>query len=113
MLGRNIDQLRRMLGPPLEAAARDARAAEPTAAQKRTPKGENWNNTFEKNGTTLIVSFSARTRKVHDIIVVGNDEDELMHRSNINLTAVNYIIVPVLNPENTNQVLGVRVIPLR
>ena len=86
---------------------------EPAAAQKHTLTGENWNNTFEKNGTTLIVSFNAHTRKVHDITILGDSEDELMRRGKLTLTALNYIVVPVLNPQNTSRVLGLRVIPLR
>ncbi|OUJ74133.1 hypothetical protein [Hymenobacter crusticola] len=112
LVGRNIDQLRRKLGPPREAAKQNL-GLEPTPAQKQTAAGENWNNTFEKDGTTLIVSFNARTRKVHDIIVVGDDEEELMRRGKLTLTALNYIVLPVLNPENTSRVLGLRVVPLR
>ncbi|GGF23878.1 hypothetical protein GCM10011383_39420 [Hymenobacter cavernae] len=110
MLGCTIDQVRQKLGSPLETAEQDL-GPEPTEAQKHTPAGENWNNTFKNKGTTFIVSFNANTRKVHDIIVLGDDEDELMQRSNLTLTALNYIVVPVLNPENTNKVLGVRMIP--
>jgi len=112
LLGRNIDQLRRKLGSPLEAVS-PVPGMEPPAAQKHTEAGENWNNTFEKNSTTLIVSFSARTRKVHDIIMLGSNEEELMRRGKLTLNALNYIVVPVLNPQNTNKLLGLRVIPLR
>jgi hypothetical protein len=112
LLGRTIDQVRRKLGSPRETITQDL-GPEPTPAQKRTAASENWTNTFEKNGTTLIVNFSARTRKVHDIIVVGDDEEELMRRSKLTLTALNYIVLPVLNPQNTSRVLGLRVIPLR
>jgi len=110
LLGRNIDQVRRKLGSPLESHTQ-ALGPEPAAAKKNTLEGENWNNTFQKNGTTFIVSFSARTRKVHDIIVLGNNEEELMRRSKLTLTDLNYIVVPVLNPQNTNEVLGIRMIP--
>lgn len=110
LLGCTIDQVRQKLGSPLETTKQEL-GPEPTEVQKRTPASENWSNTFKSKGTTFIVNFSANTRKVHDIIVLGNDEDELMQRSNLTLTALNYIVVPVLNPENTSQVLGVRMIP--
>ncbi|MCC2546710.1 hypothetical protein LJY25_09675 [Hymenobacter sp. BT175] len=112
LVGRNIDQLRRSLGAPLETKD-EAIGLEPTAEQMKTTKGEDWINTFEKNGSTLVVTFNARTRKVLDVVLVGSDEDELMRRGNLSLTAPNYIVLPVSDPKNTQKLVGVRIVSRR
>ncbi|SMB98072.1 hypothetical protein SAMN00120144_4165 [Hymenobacter roseosalivarius DSM 11622] len=76
-------------------------------------KDEGWVNTFETGGVTLVVTFNARTRKVRDIVMTGNNEEELMQRGNLTLTASSYIVLPVFAPEAATTLLGVRVIKRR
>lgn len=109
LVGRNIDQVRRVLGTPREA--RDQKVgAEPTAEQMKATKGEDWINTFEHQGTSLIVTFNARTRKVRDLVLVGTDEDEILQNGNLSLTATDYILLPVANPRNNRELIGMRVV---
>lgn len=108
VIGRNIDQVRRTLGMPREAKAKTM-GIEPTPEQMKATKGEDWINTFEKNGTTVVATFNARTRQVRDLVVVGDDEDELLGRTNLSLTSPNYMIVPVANPKNARAMIGLRV----
>lgn len=111
LAGYSIEEVRRQLGPP-----RETQLEPPVARPKRTihkslrVKDEGWSNTFEKNGVTLIVTFNARTRLVRDIVLTGSNEEELMQRGNLTLTAPNYIVLPLLNPQNTSDLLGVRVV---
>ncbi|UPL47843.1 hypothetical protein [Hymenobacter sublimis] len=109
LVGRNIDQVRRALGTPQEA--RDQKVgAEPTAEQMKSTKGEDWINTFERNGTTIVATFHARTRKVRDLVLVGTDEDEILRNGNLSLTATDYIVLPVVNPQNNRAIVGMRVV---
>ena len=111
LIGYSIEEVRRQLGPAQETQL------EPPASTAKRPvrkslrvKDEGWSNTFVKNGVTLVVTFNARTRAVRDIVLTGNNEEELMQRGNLTLTASTYIVLPVLNPQNTGEVLGVRVV---
>jgi len=112
LVGRNIDQIRRTLGPPQETKD-EAIGLEPTAEQMKATKGEDWINTFEKNGSTVVVTFNAKTRKVLDMVLIGSNEDELMRRGNLSLTAQNYLVLPVTDPKNADKVSGLRVVSRR
>ncbi|GAB3238090.1 hypothetical protein GCM10027346_30340 [Hymenobacter seoulensis] len=109
LVGRNIDQVRRTLGTPLETRNQKV-GLEPTPEQMKGTKGEGWINTFERNGTTLIATFNARTRKVRDLVVMGNNEEELLQKANLSLTATTYILLPVADPQNSRQIMGMRVV---
>ncbi|OWP64515.1 hypothetical protein CDA63_03865 [Hymenobacter amundsenii] len=112
LMGRNIDQVRRTLGAPKETKEQ-AIGLEPTAEQMRMTKGQDWINTFERNGTTMIVTFNASNRKVRDLVLVGSDEDELLREANLSLTAPEYMVLPVMNPSNASEIIGMRVVARR
>lgn len=109
LVGRNIDQVRRSLGTPRETKDQKI-GLEPTVEQMKATKGEDWINTFERNGTTVVATFNARTRKVRDLVVVGSDEDELLRNGNLSLTAPGYMVLPVANPQNNREIVGMRVV---
>ncbi|RSK48849.1 hypothetical protein [Hymenobacter rigui] len=109
LVGRNIDQVRRTLGPPRETKDQKI-GLEPTSEQMKSTHGEDWINTFERNGTTVVATFNARTRKVRDLVVVGSDEDELLRNANLSLTAPGYMVLPVANPKNNREIVGMRVV---
>lgn len=109
LMGRNIDQVRRVLGPPREHQDQKV-GPEPTPEQLKATHGEGWINTFERNGTTLVVTFNARTRKVRDLVLIGTDEDEILQKGNLSLTATEYIVLPVVNPQNNREIVGMRVV---
>lgn len=109
LVGRSIDQVRRTLGPPRETKAQ-AIGLEPTAEQMRTTKGQDWINTFEKNGTTVVATFDARTRQVNNLVVLGDDEDELLGRASLSLTDTAYTVQPIANPKNNRELIGLRVV---
>jgi hypothetical protein len=112
LVGRNIDQVRRVLGTPRETKD-EINGLEPTAEQLKANIGEDWINTFEKNGSTVVVTFNAKTRKVLDMVLIGASEDELMRRGNLSLTAQNYIVLPVTDPKDAEKVSGLRVVSRR
>lgn len=110
LIGQSIDEVRKKLGPAREKTS-TAIGLEPTPAQMKATNGEDWINTFEKGGQTLVVTFNARTRTVRDIVLIGPDEDHLLQAGNLNLTASHYIVLPVPDPKNTHEVVGLRVVP--
>ncbi|MBC6605297.1 hypothetical protein H8B13_00550 [Hymenobacter sp. BT188] len=114
LVGYSIEEVRQHLGAPRETQV-EPPAAQPKLRKTRSLriKDEGWINTFEKSGVTLIVTFNARTRKVRDIVMTGNNEEELMQRGNLILTAPSYIVLPVFAPEAATELLGVRVIKRR
>ncbi|WP_019947099.1 hypothetical protein [Hymenobacter aerophilus] len=112
LVGRNIDQLRRTLGAPKETREQ-AIGLEPTAAQMKATRGQDWINTFEQNGTTLVVTFDANNRKVRDIVLLGNDEEQLLRDANLSLTSAEYLVLPVMSPGNSTELIGMRVVARR
>ncbi|MBT2556716.1 hypothetical protein J7E24_02890 [Hymenobacter sp. ISL-91] len=112
LMGRNIDQLRRTLGAPKETREQEI-GLEPTATQMKATRGKDWINTFERNGTTLVVTFDASTRKVRDIVLLGSDEEQLMREANLSLTSADYLVLPVMSPNNSTELIGMRVVARR
>lgn len=68
LVGMNIDQVRQVLGTP-----QDGSMTEPTAQQLALGMGSEWNNSFEKDGHTLLVTYNAQTRVIADFFVDSND----------------------------------------
>jgi hypothetical protein len=114
LIGYSIEGVRKQLGSPRETQV-EPPAAQPKPRKTRSlrVKDEGWVNTFETSGVTLVVTFNARTRKVRDIVLAGNNEEELMQRGNLTLTASSYIVLPVFAPEAASELLGVRIISSR
>lgn len=112
LVGRNIDQLRRTLGAPKETREQ-AIGLDPTATQMKATRGQDWINTFERNGTTLVVTFDASSRKVRDIVLLGADEDNLLRDANLSLTSPDYLVLPVMSPGNSTELIGMRVVARR
>lgn len=107
LAGRSIDEMRQLLGPPQEAATR--RQEPPTAAPANPP---DWDNTFEKAGTTLQVHFNARTRKVLTLFLIGQDEETLLQRGNLELDASRrYIIMPIPDTTDRQRIIGIKLVP--
>lgn len=109
LVGRNIDEVRQVLGKPREAEAASV-GAEPTAKQLRTNQADEWLNTFDYQGATVVATFNARTRKVRDLVLLGTNEDELMRRGNLDLVSDTYLVLPVPNPAEPSKITGIRVL---
>ncbi|KUG08395.1 hypothetical protein [Solirubrum puertoriconensis] len=109
LVGRNIDEVRKALGKPRETQALPL-AAEPTAVQLRTSQAEEWTNTFDYQGATIVATFNAHTRKVRDLVLLGTNEDELMRRGNLDLVGDTYLVLPVPSPAEPSKIMGIRVL---
>jgi hypothetical protein len=67
LVGKNIDEIRTVLGKP-----KDGELTEPNQAQLDLGVDE-WDNTFEKNGKELLVTYKVKSRKVVDFFISTDD----------------------------------------
>jgi hypothetical protein len=66
--------------------------------------------TFKTGGLTLIASYKARTRQVHDLLLLGHHEDSLMARAALRTNASTYLVLPVFASNRPNYLLGLRIV---
>ena len=111
LVGLSIDELAGRLGPrqPVPtgfaaAAAGPAAAGPPVAADSLA--------SFRAGGLTLIASYSASSREVRDLLVLGHHEDSLMALAALRSSARRYLVLPVFASNRPNYLLGLRVVPV-
>lgn len=68
--------------------------------------------TFRAGGLLLIASYDIRTRRVHDLLLLGHHEDSLMQRAALRFDAPNYLVLPAFQTRRPGVLLGLRVIPI-
>jgi hypothetical protein len=105
LIGKNIDQIREVLGPPLDEEH------EPSELQLQTGFDE-WSNIFQENGQELLVTFNPTDRQVVDFFLPGEDLDLLMKNGNLKSTFA-YSIETVKQIKDRSKITGVKVIPRR
>jgi hypothetical protein len=65
LYGKNIDEIRSILGNPI-----DGNHIEPTKQQINLGMAEDgWDNTFEKDGYDLLITYDVSTRNVIDFFI--------------------------------------------
>ena len=102
-IGRSIDEVRQRLGPP-----------QPLPAGFEDPAGRAGGDStlaFRPRGLTVVASYNAQNRRVLDLLVLGPDEDVLMHRAGLAMGAPAYLLLPVFTAGHFNRLLGLRVVP--
>jgi hypothetical protein len=77
LLHKNIDEIRNVLGKPI-----GAEMLEPTKEQMDT-NFESWDNNFEKNGCSLLVTFNPQTRKVIDFYITTTTSEKIENIDNL------------------------------
>lgn len=99
LFGKNIDEVRQILGTP-------------TDVQREPPRNlprefNEWENSFNKNGYDLLVTYNFKTRRVVDFFIQHpngqtRDKELLMDLTNVSDTSSIYTLkfVPVLNNPN-------------
>ena len=108
LVGASIDELVRRLGP---AGSVPAGFVDPTTA----PLAQLGNvpdslALFRYRGLELLATYDFRSRHVADLLLLGDNEEALMQRANLQLSASRYLVLPVFNAGHPNQLLGVRVV---
>ena len=111
LYGKNIDQIRDILGTPL-----DGDQIDPTAQQIELG-GSEWSNSFEKGDYELLVTYDATTRSVIDFFIGTNDPsgstkntDSLKDVGNVRNTT-QYTIESVSTIRDKSSYTGIKVTP--
>lgn len=107
LLGKNIDEIRKILGQPL-----DNHMTEPTAEQSKLMGGSGeWDNPYKKDDQELLITFNFKTRKVIDYFLSGDDKTKLLKVGNLKETDPRYTIEPVKELKNPSAITGVKIVP--
>jgi len=111
LYGKNIDEIRTILGEPSEG-----KWTNPTTLQIELGTKE-WNNTFEKDKYQLFVTYDVGNKKVIDFFIGTNDASgatkdikKLEQILNIQ-NSTNFIIEPVKVIGDPSEYTGIKVIP--
>jgi hypothetical protein len=111
LVGLSIDELAGRLGQRQPVPATFATSAEAAAAADSSRgMGPDSLASFRTGGLTLIANYSARSRRVHDLLVLGHNEDSLMARSALRSSSRQYLVLPVFASDRPSYLLGLRVI---
>ncbi len=110
LLGKNIDEVRVVLGTP-----DDKELTEPNAQQLALGV-DSWDNTFTKGNDNILVTFNPTTRKVIDYFLSGNNENgenkqHLIDIGNLNEGDSKYEIKAVKVLKDPSKITGIIVTP--
>jgi len=105
LVGKNIDEIRQILGTPL-----DKDLTEPTAQQIELG-GSEWDNSYKKDGQDLLITFDASSRKIIDFFLDGDDKSKLLEIGNLKENASSYTIEPVKAIKDPSVITGIKIIP--
>ena len=67
---------------------------------------------FRYRSLDVLVSYDAGTRRLHDLLLLGANEDLLMQRAGLSAEASNYLLLPAFHSRRPTQMLGLRVVPV-
>ena len=110
LLGKNIDEVRSLLGKPIDEEI------EPSKIQMDM-EFDSWDNSFEKSGKTLTVTFNPKTRKVLDFFIgtddpsgLTSDYTDLIKMGNMYGNADKFSIEPVIALRDRTKFTGIKII---
>ena len=110
LIGKNIDEIRKVLGKPSD------KEIEPTKLQMKM-KFDSWDNSFEKDGRTLLVTFNPQNRQVVDFFIettdpIGSTSDysELLKICNVTNDNPKYSIEPVPTIKDNTKYTGIKIV---
>ena len=105
LLGKNIDEVRLVLGAPL-----DKDLTEPTAEQLKLGADE-WDNSYKKGDQELLVTFNPSTRKIVDFFLSGDNKAKLIEAGNLKENDSSYTIEQVKQLKNPSAITGIKIVP--
>ncbi len=102
LVGKNIDEVRQVLG-------------QPTEAQKSLGGFNEWDNTFKKDNEELLVTFNYQTRKIIDFFIstTNQDKNRLLQIGNLKENSPDYKIEYVKAIKDPSKITGVKIIPAK
>lgn len=105
LLGKNIDEVRLVLGTPL-----DKDLTEPTAEQLKLGADE-WDNSYKKDDQELLVTFNPSTRIIVDFFLSGDNKAKLIEAGNLKENDTSYTIEQVKQLNNPSAITGIKIAP--
>ena len=109
LVGMSIDDLHRRLGSSQEPPAILTDPNGPLAGQSERAMQDSV-VTFQTGGLTLVASYDAHSRRVRDLLLLGQHEDSLMAKGTLRSNASNYLVLPVFRIDKPNSLLGLRIV---
>ena len=110
LVGKNIDEVRKVLGKPSE------KEIEPTKLQMKM-KFDSWDNSFEKDGHILLVTFNPQNRQVTDFFIETTDPSgstsdysDLLQLYSITNDNTKYSIEPVPTLKDNTKYTGIKIV---
>ncbi len=95
LIGKNIDEIRKVLGKPLY-----------DQIEPSNQKEETFENTFKKNGETLFVLFNPKTRRISQLCLIASEEydklEDVMKIGNLTLTNTDNYHIESFHPFASN-----------
>jgi hypothetical protein len=98
LIGKNIDEVKATLGNPTDFTP-------PTKQQLAA--FDMWDMGYTKDGTSLIIEYSPKSKVVFNFFIDGNDKAKLLALGNLQEKNDAYILDFVKNVSNQNEILGV------
>lgn len=111
LYGKSITEIRAVLGEPVD------KFKDPTPEQMSPSGATEWDNTFEKGGFELLVTYNANTGKVIDFFISTNDPEgwtrdvEPLKRVGNVANSSNYTIDPVEALRDSSYFTGIIITP--
>jgi hypothetical protein len=109
LLALSIEEVGHRLGPPrpVPPALRD-----PTLLpQPQQHEPLDSAALFQYRGLNIVVSYDYPTRQVKDLMLMGDNEDELMNQGRLQLGSANYLVLPIFQQSRPTELMGLRVLP--
>lgn len=111
LIGKNIDEIRKVLGKPSD------KEMDPSKLQKKN-KFDTWDNSFNKDGKTLLITYNPQNRKVTDFFIESTDRSgasenyaDLLSICNVTRDNAKYLIEPVPVINDNTKYTGIKIIP--
>ena len=110
LIGKDIDEVKKILGKPTD------KNPEPTKQQMKM-NFDTWDNSFEKDGHTLLVTFNPQNREVTDFFIdtsdpsgATTDYSDLLALCNVTNDNPKYSIEPVPALNDNSKFTGIKII---
>lgn len=109
LIGKNIDEVRKILGKPTD------KEIDPSKAQLKMDL-DSWDNNFEKDGYSLLVTYNPQNRKVIDFFIstkdpsgITSDYSDLLKVCNITNDNTKYTVEPVPTIKDDTKYTGIKI----
>ena len=108
LLKLSIDDVSQRVGPRLPVPAGTTDPLVLSLAQRGVPMDST--TFFRSRGLSMVAAYDDRTRRVSELLLLGTDESDLMHRGQLALGAARYLVLPVFQFRHPTKLMGLRVL---